>query len=1526
MRFDIFDNNDNLLTSVASIEYSGSDMGACSITTTINSPAPLPLVHGCYILYRGEKYTLQNDATKKKQARIGSAGDAFVYENIVFDSVQADLVRCPMRDLVIADNGIHNCLPNFTFYDDGSLTQVRDRVQANLDEYYGIGVWQVVLPSGILNRNNEPIEDYEYSVNDSSVWDFLANAAQSQNFVFTRRNKVITLGRQEELTSFQFRYGKDNGLISLAAQTEQNEQVISRLYAYGTTQNMPYRYYNRWRNGAPQYPVNSSINSLYVPNLMLPGFTEVAANAGNVEYRYFTENGTEVTNATAIANEEWDYRYVRKFKTSEGVHYCYDVYLESRRALKKLGTQHGFVTFDGSTSETKQVYPSLQWLNVLIKSTDTTNDNGIPDKDGGIDVLDFEIVIDYPGFLLTDDGIGAGETPVITLTSGMCNSRQFEVIEMFPMDANRNVITDISETADRSRWKFAKLRCARFLDNSISQYFPNKNYHIQSGDKFTFENIYMPEAYITAASEELLQRSIKYLKNHDTATITLVPEIDNVRLAKLVQHDEALRNAIKEGMRIIIQDDDLDTSSPAGGITISQLNIREGESDVPEFQITLSNEKSADMIQRVASEVTRSLKANGGLINAAEIARIANDAGEKRFVSKKHDDTAEGEITFNREIHNPNKKWQIKANGDAKFQDTEAGNISTDTMKSKDFIPNGLSGTGFGMYRDSGGKAVLEADIVAVRQKLSVNELEVRKWSAVGGNLAIADKSTIIKVEAVTGGYKCYFKVDDGTDHTTNNWKRGWQALSESWGNTLTHYYWRVVTEVGSDYIILSDDSRYKDADSDAPQAGDVIIHCGMNSTYCAANNIDWEASGSNFMALSTTDTSGGSIMAYHNINDFSFNGKEVFVASPDLYLVDSKIQQIKTRGGDTVPMSVDMGVWASGTTAHYYEKWSYQGSVWLCVNQSAGGITTAPVEGADWIKVVSKGEQGIQGASTANVEWYQLNNSNATAPSIPATPNDTNLANAGWSKQLPTATQQRPYCWKLVQTVSNNNDTATYTAGNAQIAYGWVNAFDHEERWYLAKDSDTAPLEADAGWKSSIAATTFDTVATDKYLWTKVMTYYTNAPATLRIYLMSMHAHDGSSVNILGTKHNTSELPTTGNTNGDGYIINGDLWVYNSNTESDTTHVRGFENVGRIKGEKGDPGDDLTVSDTVVKYSTVHTATQPADSTFDKDTIAATNPQKGDYVWSRTYLIFGDGGTSLPTYSCSYFGSDGTDGLSSFIVDTFTEQWGLSTDRNTQPASWSTSVLNVDATNRYLWRRSNKTFKCIDERGRNLLELTNQGKTGWEWGMSSAQMTVTPTTLNGGNGVKFITPPSSSSWAFMNFHGRNNLNAKLQPNTRYVISFDCISSIARSIYVSVIENDTHGFLGESSRQSILANTITHVVLSLTTVADGAVWTNSTTQGIYLPGNFLVVGEFTISNLKLELGSTATPYTPAPEDMTETEAAHIIAVYGDKGDNAVQIELTPDALTFDTEDNGLVASAQTTTIKVLQGGEDITSR
>ena len=55
-----------------------------------------------------------------------------------------------------------------------------------------------------------------------------------------------------------------------------------------------------------------------------------------------------------------------------------------------------------------------------------------------------------------------------------------------------------------------------------------------------------------------------------------------------------------------------------------------------------------------------------------------------------------------------------------------------------------------------------------------------------------------------------------------------------------------------------------------------------------------------------------------------------------------------------------------------------------------------------------------------------------------------------------------------------------------------------------------------------------------------------------------------GNSVTILGSKNDSSELPASGNTNGDGYIIAGDLWVWDGSQ---------WVNVGQIQGPKGDTG-----------------------------------------------------------------------------------------------------------------------------------------------------------------------------------------------------------------------------------------------------------------------------------------------------------------------------------------------------------------
>lgn len=70
----------------------------------------------------------------------------------------------------------------------------------------------------------------------------------------------------------------------------------------------------------------------------------------------------------------------------------------------------------------------------------------------------------------------------------------------------------------------------------------------------------------------------------------------------------------------------------------------------------------------------------------------------------------------------------------------------------------------------------------------------------------------------------------------------------------------------------------------------------------------------------------------------------------------------------------------------------------------------------------------------------------------------------------------------------------------------------------------------------------------------------------------------DGKSVTIKGSVDSTSQLPQSGNSVGDGYIIDGNLHVWDGSE---------WNNVGKIqgpqgdKGEKGDKGDPWQISKT---------------------------------------------------------------------------------------------------------------------------------------------------------------------------------------------------------------------------------------------------------------------------------------------------------------------------------------------------------
>lgn len=144
----------------------------------------------------------------------------------------------------------------------------------------------------------------------------------------------------------------------------------------------------------------------------------------------------------------------------------------------------------------------------------------------------------------------------------------------------------------------------------------------------------------------------------------------------------------------------------------------------------------------------------------------------------------------------------------------------------------------------------------------------------------------------------------------------------------------------------------------------------------------------------------------------------------------------------------------------------------------------------------------------------------------------------------------------------------------------------------------------------------------------------------------------DGTSITIKGTLSDTSKLPATG-TEGDAYIINGDLYVWSGSK---------WENVGQIKGEKGDKGDDGSAGNyTELRFAKNGSTTSPpslSKSSLNPSGWTTTTPSVGsaEYLWMTSAVKSGDGKTlvsqwTTPVRLTPYNGKDGADGSSPVMV-----------------------------------------------------------------------------------------------------------------------------------------------------------------------------------------------------------------------------------------------------------------------------------
>lgn len=204
----------------------------------------------------------------------------------------------------------------------------------------------------------------------------------------------------------------------------------------------------------------------------------------------------------------------------------------------------------------------------------------------------------------------------------------------------------------------------------------------------------------------------------------------------------------------------------------------------------------------------------------------------------------------------------------------------------------------------------------------------------------------------------------------------------------------------------------------------------------------------------------------------------------------------------------------------------------------------------------------------------------------------------------------------------------------------------------------------------------------------------------------------------------------------GDAYIMNSDDVALNGCMYVAQTDK--WQNVGQIKGDKGDTGQDGAAGKfTELRYAkNGSTTTPPALSksrlnpsgwTTEVPTVASL-----EYLWQTTAVKSGDGKTLLSQWSTpvrvtpyngvdGQDGADGKDGTNGRGIRSVTEYYGVSQNSKVRPTVWSvSSVPTLSEINKYLWNYERIFYTdgssvtttavvigCYGDKGRGIVSIT---------------------------------------------------------------------------------------------------------------------------------------------------------------------------------------------------------------------------
>lgn len=209
-------------------------LGENIVEMTVRSARPITFYIGDKITVFGEDYFLNLLPEAKK------ADGKYEY-SLTFESVQYDLAKVVFLD---EDKSGLSTSTNFTLR--ANLEEIAGIIINNLNRVYGEGKWIL----GMTPDQTTDVRDFSYA--EDNCLAVLQKACEEYGTEFKIEQEgsgdnvvyKLSICKVGSVIPYTFKYGHNKGLYSVKRKTINSGNIITRLYAYGGTKNIPTDYRN----------------------------------------------------------------------------------------------------------------------------------------------------------------------------------------------------------------------------------------------------------------------------------------------------------------------------------------------------------------------------------------------------------------------------------------------------------------------------------------------------------------------------------------------------------------------------------------------------------------------------------------------------------------------------------------------------------------------------------------------------------------------------------------------------------------------------------------------------------------------------------------------------------------------------------------------------------------------------------------------------------------------------------------------------------------------------------------------------------------------------------------------------------------------------------------------------------------------------------------------------------------------------------------------------------------------------------